>query len=302
MDKKALLSYIKASPNKHVNYLSEHLNIDKETLIKILEEYNLLDKVILYNSPEKELGEILIGFEKTRKIILPYEIDFYSDKYKLGVEFNGIYWHSSELKDRYYHQEKSQMAWTAGIRLYQIFEYEWKYKDLIISHIQRLCGCLKKVVCRVKEIEKEEANYFLYKTCIEYDKDFDIYFGLYELVSNDLCGVITFKGNVLNNYSERPDVSIKRGIFQGVDYFTTHYENTIYAYPDLAKYIYDYSPFKIEGCTEPNLIWFKSDKLSEEKKKYLLAGNINLSEEEYLRKLGYKKLYDCGKLKMTYNY
>ena len=126
MDKKALLSYIKASPNKHVNYLSEHLNIDKETLIKILESYNLLDKVILYNSPEKELGEILIGFEKTRKIIPPYEIDFYSDKYKLGVEFNGIYWHSSELKDRYYHQEKSQIVFMAILNL--LFTKKKNYK------------------------------------------------------------------------------------------------------------------------------------------------------------------------------
>lgn len=292
-NKKALISYINACKNKHVNNIASSMGISKDILIEFLERHDLLDEVILYNSPEKELGEILLGFRKTRNIIPPYEIDFYSEKYNLGVEFNGCYWHSSELKPIYYHQEKAQMAW--GIcRLYQIFEYEWKNKNIIISNIQRLCNCLRKVDCtEIKEISNMDATYFLSKNALDYD-EFNLSLGLF---NKDLIGVITFRDNILSNYVERLDIATQNGLKEGLNYFRNNYSHDeIKAFPDLAKYLYDYeSFFSLKGCTEPNLIWFKNSKLTEEKKKYLLAG-CNISEDEYLRKLGYKKIYDCGRL------
>lgn len=296
--KKALLACIKSSPNKHIDYLSKIMGIEKEVLYSYLERHDLLDEVILYNKPEKELSDILIGFKKTRTVIPPYEIDFYSDKYKLGVEFNGCYWHSSELKPMYYHQEKAQMAWSNGIRLYQIFEYEWN-KPIIISNIQRLCGCLKKVELNfIKEIKLSDALLFLSKTTLSYNKDFNLAIGLF---SDELIGVMTLKNSIINNYSESLNLSIQEGILQGLNYIRQNYPLTeINALVDFSKYLYDYEKcFTIKGLTEPELIWYKNGKLSDEKKKYLLAGNISFSEDEYLRKLGYKKIYNCGKIQMS---
>lgn len=299
-NKSALLSYIKACPNKHISKIAESMGIEVNMLKTCLEQHDILDKVILTNMPEKELKDLLIGFKKTRTIIPPYEIDFYSDKYKLGIEFNGAYWHSTEMRDMFYHQEKAQMAWSNGIKLYQIFEWEWdKYKPIILSNIQRLAKCLKREKgIKIKEISSNDAILFLHANTISYDKTFDYSYGLF---SNKLIAVMTFKNDVLNNYSESLDTIVENGFGQLFDYHVNKYTpKTLKAFPDLAKYLYDYETrFNIEGCTEPELVWFKTDILTEDKKKFLLNGS-KLSEEEQLKKLGYKKLYTCGKIKMVY--
>lgn len=54
------------------------------------------------------------------------EIDIYIPELKIGFEFNGIYWHSKEQKDKYYHLNKLKLANSKGIKLYFIWEDEWK--------------------------------------------------------------------------------------------------------------------------------------------------------------------------------
>ena len=53
------------------------------------------------------------------------ELDIYIPEKHIAIEFNGNYWHSSELKDIHYHQEKSLNCLKLGIRLIHIYEYEW---------------------------------------------------------------------------------------------------------------------------------------------------------------------------------
>ena len=60
-----------------------------------------------------------------RKILKGKEIDIYIPSLKIGVEFNGIYWHSDKFKDKNYHLEKLQLAESKGVYLVQIFEDEW---------------------------------------------------------------------------------------------------------------------------------------------------------------------------------
>lgn len=67
-------------------------------------------------------GEIV---ENSTSIITPYELDIYIPDKKLAIEFNGSYWHSTEYKDKYYHQQKTIACAKKGIKLIHIFEYEW---------------------------------------------------------------------------------------------------------------------------------------------------------------------------------
>ena len=48
-------------------------------------------------------GIILVN---SRDIINPYEIDIYLPELKLGIEFNGLYWHSEKFKSKNYHFNK----------------------------------------------------------------------------------------------------------------------------------------------------------------------------------------------------
>jgi hypothetical protein len=274
------------------------MNISVEELKGWLEYHDLLDAVILFNAPEKELGELLIGFKKDRKVIRPYEIDFYHEGLKLGVDFNGTYWHSSEFRTPYYHQEKALMALSNGIKLYQIFEYEWNKKEIVLAGIQKLAGVLPRLsVKEVREIDKNEAITFLHFNTLAYE-DFDLAIGCF---SDELCAVMTFKENTLTNYSEIYNKTVLEGFKKAFDYFRS--KNTfkeIHAFLDLAKPLYEYTDFKYTGKTEPELIWFKNTVLTEEKKAFLLRGS-KLPEDEALRKFGYKKLYTCGKLCLTFD-
>lgn len=48
---------------------------------------------------KKELKSLFnIDFRKNKKIIKPLEIDLYNEDLKLGIEFNGNYWHGEKIK------------------------------------------------------------------------------------------------------------------------------------------------------------------------------------------------------------
>ena len=53
-----------------------------------------------------------------------YEIDIYIPELKIGIEYNGLYWHSELQKPKEYHFNKSKIADSLGIRLINIYEDE----------------------------------------------------------------------------------------------------------------------------------------------------------------------------------
>ena len=68
-----------------------------------------------------------------------YELDIYIPELNLAFEFNGNYWHSSLLKDKYYHQQKTKLCYSTGIQLIHIYEYDWNNnKETIKNNIVKL--------------------------------------------------------------------------------------------------------------------------------------------------------------------
>lgn len=83
-------------------------------------------------------GNILNG-KNTRKIIPPQELDIYIPELKLGIEFDGLFWHSEYMgKDSNYHIRKTEMCENKDIKLIHIFSDEWerdrKYIQKIIKN------------------------------------------------------------------------------------------------------------------------------------------------------------------------
>jgi hypothetical protein len=74
-----------------------------------------------------------------KKIIKPYELDIFIPKLKIGIEFNGIYWHSIKFKEKDYHANKLHLCNLEGIKLLTIWEDKWIHdKQLfknLISHL-----------------------------------------------------------------------------------------------------------------------------------------------------------------------
>ncbi len=80
---------------------------------------------------EEEIGEFIQGLFgdevilRGRDILDRYELDIYIPSLKIGIEYNGLYWHREEKKGKYYHLNKLQMCNQKGIKLIQIFEDEY---------------------------------------------------------------------------------------------------------------------------------------------------------------------------------
>ena len=55
-------------------------------------------QLLLFEMIKKILPDDNIVYNN-RKVIKPYEIDIYSEKYKLGFEYNGKYWHTNNKSD-----------------------------------------------------------------------------------------------------------------------------------------------------------------------------------------------------------
>lgn len=88
--------------------------------------------------------------------------------YPIGIEYNGLYWHSTKVReDTQYHLKKTQLAESKGIHLIQIFEDEWIYnKDIVKTKILAALGLLNLPIvgarkCNLKLVNIAEKNSFL---------------------------------------------------------------------------------------------------------------------------------------------
>lgn len=70
----------------------------------------------------KDLGHQVIT--SSRSLIYPKEIDIHLPEFNIAFEFNGLYWHSTEMKTKDYHQEKTIGCLEQGVSLFHIWENE----------------------------------------------------------------------------------------------------------------------------------------------------------------------------------
>jgi very-short-patch-repair endonuclease len=69
------------------------------------------------------------------------ELDFYSLNYNIGIEVNGLYYHSSKCKKKDYHKNKREYFKSKGIKLIYIWEDEiYKNKDKLVFYLKNLLG------------------------------------------------------------------------------------------------------------------------------------------------------------------
>ncbi len=73
-----------------------------------------------------------------RTVISPKELDIWIPSSQLGIEYNGLFWHSEHvLVDKNYHQKKLMLCKKANVRLLSIYEDEWRDKKTIIEGMIR---------------------------------------------------------------------------------------------------------------------------------------------------------------------
>jgi hypothetical protein len=102
----------------------------------------------------------------TKSIITPYELDIYSEKHKIAIEFDGLYYHSSGEKctDEYNkkrHLDKTERCERQNIHLFHIFENEWVDETKREIWKSKLRIAFNKVVRRIyaRKCIKQKISY-----------------------------------------------------------------------------------------------------------------------------------------------
>lgn len=107
-----------------------------------LDKYGFIGSVFSSKSSNAEL-EVLeflnsfgMDFEKTRKVIQK-ELDGYSDKLNMAIEYCGLWCHNENYKPNDYHYSKWKECKEKNIQLLTIFEDEWVFRNKQVKQFLR---------------------------------------------------------------------------------------------------------------------------------------------------------------------
>lgn len=282
--KEKFLNFLREQPNKMTSYeIGEKLGYNFNSINAKIELFHLQKYVSQkrnFSKPEKELKNFLMGLgiktRKTRKELGGLEIDLYSPQYKIGIEFNGTYWHSDLFLEKNYHFNKSKLAEEKGIRLIHIYEYEWndsRKRPIIESLLKIAFGKISEKIyarkCEVREISNSEAKIFNNANHLQGHRNAQVTLGLY--YDNILVQLMSFSKTKYNkNLTGDNSWEIIRGcpgsnnlVVGGVSklfaYFVKKYEpDKVFSYCDFNKFDghgYEALGMDFIGYTGPDMKW-----------------------------------------------
>ena len=262
-------------------------------------------------------NEILNNYKQYKK----YEIDIFLPDLKLGIECNGLWWHSELYRDKNYHIEKKKYFEKIGIEILNIWEDDWKFKkDIIKSRLKSKLNILENKIgarkCQIKYLNKSESKLFLDKNHIQGFCISKINIGL--LYNNEILSIATF-GSARRNLGKKSKISeyellrfcnknnvlVMGALSKILNFFIKEYSpEKIFSYCDYSCYdgrSYIKSGFKYEKNTIPNYWYFQKDigiRLNRWRfRKDLLVKkgyDVNKTEIEIMKNIGYYRIWDCG--------
>lgn len=156
-----------------------------------------------------------------RIIIKPLEIDLVNEDLKLGIEYNGLMFHSTGYSqfskfnkkiENDYHLNKTNLCESKGYELLHIFENEFldkTKKNIWLSIIKNKLNLNKKINLInyiIRKVEKIKAKEFLENNHLEGFINSKEYLGLY--VENELKSIICLNKNEILRICNKVDNNI----------------------------------------------------------------------------------------------
>lgn len=277
----------------------------------------------IYNFLSENLKNTPI-IQREHNIIKPQEIDIFLPEYNIGIEYNGLRWHSEQFgKDKNYHILKTKKCHEKGIRLIQIFEDEWlNHQEVVKDKLLHILHCeniqKEKIYarkCTIKEIDAKTAKKFLNAFHIQGWSHSTYYLGLF--YKNILMSVMTFlkekNGYTLNRFASNIHYNVIGSASKLLSYFTKNYKSdfvTTFAdvrWVDIDSNLYTKIGFEVDKIESPDYSYV-SDKTSFKIRyhkfscrKQILAKKYNLpltmTENEMAKQIGLYKIWNCGLIK-----
>ena len=276
-------------------------------------ESEILDFIKLNETNVKEHDRTILGGN---------EIDILLPTQKIGIECDGIIWHSEIFgkKDKSYHIGKTNLSETNGISLIHIWDWEWlNKKDIIKSILLHKLGKSVAIYarkCEIKEISPSLKSEFLIKNHIQGNDISSKRIGLYynaELVSVMTFTKSRFDGNYeyeMSRYCNKINVNIVGGANKMFSYFLRKYNpSSIVSYCDRRYFIgsvYQKLGMSLKSTTPPSHHYFHKNncipinRLNFQKyklKTILKIYDENMTAWQNMQLNGYDRIWDCGHFK-----
>lgn len=292
---------------KRRKYIIRKSKYEKLFLIHKIPSFNELS----YKSYIEDIynGEIIPNYRDG------FEIDIYLPELKLGFEFNGLYWHSDEHKNKNYHLFKTNHFKDKGIRIIHIWEDDWNFKtEIIKSQIKNLLKLNTIKIfsrkCEIKEVNVKDSRLFLDNNHIQGFVNSNIKIGLY--YNDELVSLMTFdkyEGRKkmdeyewnLNRFCNKINTNVIGSASKLLKYFINEYKpNRIISYADKDWSIGDLYyklGFEYVNETPPDYKYIVNKKRTHKSNYKKTKLKTDLTENEQMKLNSINKIYDCGKIK-----
>ncbi|MGD9581224.1 MAG: MucR family transcriptional regulator [Vampirovibrionia bacterium] len=261
-------------------------------------------------------------FIKSMNTNAKFEIDIFIPEKRIGFEFNGTQWHSSQYKDKMYHKYKTDECEKQGIQLIHIFSDSWIYsKDIIKSRIKAILNIpVNKIFarkCTVKNVNSKDEREFLDHNHLQGYTPSSYCYGLYYddvLVSLMSFGAIRYgkkenKKYELLRFANKIDTRVTGGASKLFKYFLYSINpEKVISYADRCwsnGNMYKKLGFHHIKTTQSNYYYVvngvRKSRLNYQKHKLVQDGaDSTLTEEDIMLSKGYFRIYDAGNLVFEY--
>jgi len=325
---KEKLEYLYKS--KGAYWIENKYDIPNQTVYRYL-QYHEIDLVNGNRSASERLIEEFInslGFQTeagNRSILDGKEIDIYIPFMQLGIEFNGLYWHSTKVLDNHtaytMHLDKTKKAQEKGVRLIHIFEDEWLYReDLVKKKLKTILGlsddrigARKTTICNVA---LEEAKHFMEANHIQGSNvKAKVRLGLRDS-SGRLVALMYFKriGNTWDLCRYATSCLVVGGFTKLLKHFEEQYNpKEIVSFADLRwsqGELYYKCGFELDKVLLPSYYYVHNNqRIRKEKFRHARMKKMtdfdydpNETEKENTERNGYHRIYDCGLMRFKKKY
>lgn len=263
--------------------------------------------------------------QSDRNNIQPQELDFYIPSHNIGIECNGVRWHSTEYKDSRYHLNKFNTCKQRNIQLLSIWE-DWivnspkVVESLIINKLGLTPRRIYARKCNIISIPHSQASDFLLSNHIQGPCNASVHYGL--MYDGELVSLMSFgkrrpgMGNKHNpecellRFCNKLNTSVVGGASKLLKHFMKeHLIQTIVSFSsnDISDgHLYKTLGFKPAGS---NLsYWYVGRNFKRyhrftfcKAKLVKLGYDPNKTEKEIMRTLPYYCIYDSGQTKWVLN-
>lgn len=259
--------------------------------------------------------------QSNRTLIAPQELDIYIPSKNLAIEFDGLYWHSDDIKsDKNYHLNKTKLCEAKDIHLIHVFENEWLHKrDIVKSRIALAINAIAVTIgarkCDIVELSSKDARKFLNDNHLQGATNAKIRLGL--LYNDELVSVMTFSKSrfskkyewELIRFCSKLNYQIQGAASKLLRYFERKYNPvSIVSYADRrwsrsAGAVYSQLGFTYSHTSGPDYWYWRNDEFYHRItcQKHKLANMLekfdsSITEAENMYANGFKRIFDCGNL------